>query len=989
MNPYDQFDSTPAQSAPAASGGNPYDQFDGGQQYSKTASAVAGAADTASYGFGDEMLAGAGASALKVADWLGVAPDATAGKSWNELYNTGQRAMDSDSKQAYEANPASYIAGGIGGALLTGGAAAETKAGQALADWTRSGGAATRIAKSAGVGAASGAVYGAGSAEQGHRIEGAEQGAKYGAAFGTAAPVITGAIGKTINSILPKSDRATVDAMIADGKPITVGTAYGGNVIPQAEAMLAQGSLTGGALRDVRQRIADSAANTIDEAANSLSPTAPKTFETAGDILRSGGKQAAKDIQGEIGKPYDDLMKALPDNIGVPTPNAQSALNAAKQKFQYNDEALKYLNSGLLQKVTSGEVPGGALKQQLRKQIENLAVQAGKNVGYELQGAIRGVNGELNNDIRNAVIKGVALPEKPFMPTKNLSGFYNPSEEAPFMPSKNISMDVPQNTEWTSPSRNIPAPPDASIPSFSKIPTSNSRAIGGEPVISFNRAPVKSAKYTGNPSTLVTEDKPFTPTNVSSIAGLPEQTAIEQGFSPSRAVSIYSQKAVTPLVERTPGNPQAASQYKKLDANYQAGKKEIDQIKGFTKTLKDEDLARRYLNLSNEPNIRSTKGADAALYRTLEKRLPEETLNNLNAFKLSRMGIDNNGAFNPAQFAKEFNNITPEAKAGMLKNLPTEQRAALHNTAQYLSSFKGTLNPSGSGAAVAEAVTLVHNPAMILVPYLLSKTLASQTIARAINKLPRSVMTGPLTSQSRDIVVRTLVNSGMKQNQAENLIPVSTQKVLPPAGNSLQVTPGKSEQLVSPLPEKTSWQMPSFIGEAEAAEPSRPTVTQASLNEASHITGISPKFMNAVAKVESSLNPNAKAKTSSASGLFQFTKDTWNQQVQKYGKNYGIENRDIMNPEANALMAGHLMRDNYQTMSDSLGRVPTGGELYAAHMLGARKASQFINNPNASAASLFPAAARANRNIFFQGGKPRTAGQVLKILDQKIQTAMQ
>jgi hypothetical protein len=63
-----------------------------------------------------------------------------------------------------------------------------------------------------------------------------------------------------------------------------------------------------------------------------------------------------------------------------------------------------------------------------------------------------------------------------------------------------------------------------------------------------------------------------------------------------------------------------------------------------------------------------------------------------------------------------------------------------------------------------------------------------------------------------------------------------------------------------------------------------------------------------------------------------------------------------------------------------VGRAPTGGELYAAHFLGPQGSARLIeavqNQPGASAASLFPDAARANRSIFYREGRSATVGEV-------------
>jgi hypothetical protein len=90
-------------------------------------------------------------------------------------------------------------------------------------------------------------------------------------------------------------------------------------------------------------------------------------------------------------------------------------------------------------------------------------------------------------------------------------------------------------------------------------------------------------------------------------------------------------------------------------------------------------------------------------------------------------------------------------------------------------------------------------------------------------------------------------------------------------------------------------------------------------------------------------------------------------------------------PSANAVMAGAFTKANATRLSRALGRAPTDGELYIAHVLGQSGAVKLItsaeNAPESSAARLFPNAARANHSIFFdkQGGV-RSSADVYRVL---------
>ena len=175
------------------------------------------------------------------------------------------------------------------------------------------------------------------------------------------------------------------------------------------------------------------------------------------------------------------------------------------------------------------------------------------------------------------------------------------------------------------------------------------------------------------------------------------------------------------------------------------------------------------------------------------------------------------------------------------------------------------------------------------------------------------------------------------------------------------------------------------------------------LKKASQSTGVGFDYLYRVALRESSLNPAAKAKTSSAAGLFQFIEQTWLQAVKKYGAAHGLaadaadirvgENgrmsvadperrRQILDlrfdPEKAAALAGELARENRSALEGSLGRAVDAAELYAAHFLGAGGAKKLLSaGAQENAAALLPAAAQANRHVFYDGARARSVGEVI------------
>lgn len=151
----------------------------------------------------------------------------------------------------------------------------------------------------------------------------------------------------------------------------------------------------------------------------------------------------------------------------------------------------------------------------------------------------------------------------------------------------------------------------------------------------------------------------------------------------------------------------------------------------------------------------------------------------------------------------------------------------------------------------------------------------------------------------------------------------------------------------------------------------------AALRAASSATGVDFGYLVKTAQRESNFDPSAKASTSSATGLFQFTNTTWLATVDRHGARHGLDttgmSRDAIlalrnNPEISARMGAELTAENARLIEARVGRPATPGELYAAHFLGASDAARLIeaarNNGGISAADLFPRAAAANANVF-------------------------
>jgi len=186
-----------------------------------------------------------------------------------------------------------------------------------------------------------------------------------------------------------------------------------------------------------------------------------------------------------------------------------------------------------------------------------------------------------------------------------------------------------------------------------------------------------------------------------------------------------------------------------------------------------------------------------------------------------------------------------------------------------------------------------------------------------------------------------------------------------------------------------------------------------SLQLASAQTGTDFEYLLETAKRESSLKPQAKAKTSSAAGLFQFIEQTWLGAVKQYGDKAGIgslsdsigtndRGRHIVTDDqtkaeilalrhdvdVSSVIAGMMSKDSQSSLEKALGRDLRDGELYVAHFMGVRGAQKFIEayqtDPTTKAADLFTAAAKANKRLFYaKDGQKLSVGEVYSNLTQQ------
>ncbi|OYZ16921.1 MAG: hypothetical protein B7Y35_03180 [Sphingomonadales bacterium 28-64-96] len=186
-----------------------------------------------------------------------------------------------------------------------------------------------------------------------------------------------------------------------------------------------------------------------------------------------------------------------------------------------------------------------------------------------------------------------------------------------------------------------------------------------------------------------------------------------------------------------------------------------------------------------------------------------------------------------------------------------------------------------------------------------------------------------------------------------------------------------------------------------------PAAVVDAISNAANRTGVDFSYLLANARAESGLDPMARARTSSASGLFQFTDATWLATVARHGEKHGLGwAADALESGANgavkqtilslrhnadvaATMAAEFTRDNAAKLEGALGRAAGSADLYLAAFFGAGGAVRFLKTmaaaPGMAAASLLPAAAAANRSTFFHAdGSARSLAEVHDLVASRI-----
>jgi hypothetical protein len=189
------------------------------------------------------------------------------------------------------------------------------------------------------------------------------------------------------------------------------------------------------------------------------------------------------------------------------------------------------------------------------------------------------------------------------------------------------------------------------------------------------------------------------------------------------------------------------------------------------------------------------------------------------------------------------------------------------------------------------------------------------------------------------------------------------------------------------------------------------------IKNASKSTGVDFGYLMAQAAQESSFQADARATTSSATGLYQFLDSTWLSMMRAHGAKYGFADLAAQiqpdgrggysvadashkqrildlrkDPKVSAVIGAEFALSNKEHLEGELGHRVGSTELYLAHFLGAVGATRFLKaierNAIQPAADLLPQAAAANRSVFYDRatGIARTVGDIYRLFARSIES---
>lgn len=194
----------------------------------------------------------------------------------------------------------------------------------------------------------------------------------------------------------------------------------------------------------------------------------------------------------------------------------------------------------------------------------------------------------------------------------------------------------------------------------------------------------------------------------------------------------------------------------------------------------DESLATSFKKLGGTGTAKTAQGANVRVLEDIAEVLPPDDLKNLSGYMMRTMGRNSKGALNPVAFADEYLSLNPKARAILFgKTLGKEQQKALDKIVSYASSSKVSLNPPGTAANILDVSNIGYalynligagtaSLGVALMPYAVSQGMASKSLAKLINKLPRAALNKPVSSFSDTQLKKLIMSREATEGEAES-----------------------------------------------------------------------------------------------------------------------------------------------------------------------------------------------------------------------------
>lgn len=459
-------------------------------------------------------------------------------------------------------------------------------------------------------------------------------------------------------------------------------------------------------------------------------------------------------------------------------------------------------------------------------------------------------------------------------------------------------------------------------------------------------------------------------------------------------------------------SPQAAKDNARFNKFYNQYATKRDKL--IAPLLEKKTPTETFIRIVNNANV------DAKALKTLKSTLKPDKKEVFTKSLIKELGSNAQNEFNASQLATSFKKLDPEAQKIALAGLSPEYQKKFKATIEAIDAVKDTMSTGNqsrtayAGSLLATGAALATTPATTILGLAGGKVVSEKLFtntkfldwaSKASNlknpkKLKESLKSlDVLKKQSPRLAADISKYQSDVESQLEGRLEESNITKKPPSfetflsSGTQNNTEVKTNAQTNTPKAKVNFQSFMSGGSNNNQGFVRGKVDQRVPQNVDQMTNestsaIDNTLIDKIAQVESGGNPNAKAKTSTASGLLQFTDGTWRNGVQKYGNELGITLKDKANPKAQKALAARMLEDNAQNLQTFLNREPTEGELYLTHFLGLEGAKKLLkSDPSQLAARLFPAAAKANKAIFFKGGKAITNQQLLAMMENKIAKA--